>query len=135
MLLLPPLALIAVAGIALFGQTTGREGPRPGGSGAPDGSGGPAVAVIEPVVESIVPSVPPLRGTVATVPGPRTVPAGRRREEGTDGLMGRLPFGLANDTPLVPIVPLVGPSTGDSPPPWIRRLTVLGNYRTDPYQR
>ena len=131
MLLLPPLALIAVAGIAIFGQTTGREGLRPGGSAAP-------VALIEPVSlagPSIVPGILPLRGTVATVPGPRTVPAGRRREEGTDGLMGRLPFGLANDTPLVPIVPLVGPSTGDSPPPWIRRLTVLGNYRTDPYQR
>jgi hypothetical protein len=62
--------------------------------------------------------------------GPLTVPAGRRRVEGTDGLMGRLAFGLAGDTPLEPLVianrftiddvALVVPRF-DSTPPWVRR--------------
>ena len=70
-----------------------------------------------------------------------------RREEGTDGLMGRLPFGLEGDRPLVPIDSVerlnrftiddrvVGWSTLDTTPPWVRRLGRLPNFRTDPYQR
>jgi hypothetical protein len=69
------------------------------------------------------------------------------REEGTDGLMGRLPFGLEGDTPLVRVerAPrlhrfaiddvVVSWSALDTTPPWVRRLGGLPNYRTDPYQR
>lgn len=75
------------------------------------------------------------------------------REEGTDGLMGRLPFGLEGDTPLVAVDAVdagdaverrnrltiddavVGWSTLDTTPPWVRRLGALTSYRTDPYQR
>jgi hypothetical protein len=86
----------------------------------------------------------PFAGVAVT---PRPVPAGHRREEGTDGMMGRLPFGLDGDTPLVR---LGGPghvnrftiddvrtswSTLDTTPPWVRRLGVLGSQATDPYQR
>jgi hypothetical protein len=79
--------------------------------------------------------------------GARTRPRPLRREEGTDGLMGRLPFGLANDTPTVRDA--IDWSTIyderadwskdsaalDTTPPWVRRLGGLGNYRTDPYER
>ncbi|MBA2721005.1 MAG: hypothetical protein H0U52_17450 [Chloroflexi bacterium] len=64
-----------------------------------------------------------------------------RRETGTDGLMGRLPFDLPAD-PLAPrvnrftiddVVPSW--SAWDTTPPWVRRLGFLSSYRTDPYMR
>jgi hypothetical protein len=76
--------------------------------------------------------------------------AGRRaaspidREEGTDGLMGRLPFGLPNDTPFPRSEPVnrfilddvvVGWSSLDTTPPWVRRIGGLSSYVTDPYER
>ena len=74
----------------------------------------------------------------------RPAVAPREREEGTDGLMGRLPFGLANDTPY-PLAEsvnkftiddvLTGWSASDDTAPWSRRLGGLANYRTDPYER
>jgi hypothetical protein len=74
----------------------------------------------------------------------RSTPAGMAREEGTDGLMGRLPFGLPGDTPLVRLERAnrftlddvrVSWSGYDSTPPWVRRIGALSNFRTDPYQR
>jgi hypothetical protein len=59
----------------------------------------------------------------------RTRPVARAREEGTDGLMGRLPFGLANDTPYPPaervnkftIDDVLGRATSlVTTPPWVR---------------
>jgi hypothetical protein len=77
-------------------------------------------------------------------PAVRTVPQGHRREEGTDGLMGRLAFGLSDDTPLVALE-MVNRftiddvrstwSSLDSTPPWVRRVGGLGNQKTDPYER
>ena len=66
------------------------------------------------------------------------------REEGTDGMMGRLPFSLPDDTPVVPVtvanrftIDDIRPawSGNDATPPWVRRVGGLSNYRTDPYQR
>ena len=74
----------------------------------------------------------------------RDRPAAREREEGTDGLMGRLSFGLANDTPYPPAERVnkftiddvrTGWSASDDGPRWSRRLGGLANYRTDPYER
>ena len=77
-------------------------------------------------------------------------PAGMEREEGTDGLMGRLPFGLVGDTPLIRIDSagagerinrftiddrVVGWSGLDTTPPWVRRMGSLSGYVTDPYER
>jgi hypothetical protein len=53
----------------------------------------------------------------------------RAREEGTDGLMGRLPFGLANDTPYPPVERVNKFTIDDvlgraswlgTTPPWVR---------------
>ena len=58
--------------------------------------------------------------------------------------MGRLPFGLPNDTPTLRIEPLnrftiddgvTAAVRFDTTPPWVRRLGGLANFRTDPYQR
>ena len=66
------------------------------------------------------------------------------REHGTDGLMGRLPFGLPNDTPTIRVEranrftldDVQATWSGyDTTPPWVRRLGGLTNFRTDPYQR
>ena len=76
--------------------------------------------------------------------GPRVPPARLPREEGTDGLMGRLAFGLPNDTPTVRVTRenrftiddhIVAWAAFDRTPPWVRRLGGLVNFRTDPYQR
>jgi hypothetical protein len=81
-----------------------------------------------------------------TTPTPVRLP----REEGTDGLMGRLPFGLPNDTPTIRVEPVEWwrvyderadwhrdkvSASGVSAPPWVHRLQGLSNFRTDPYQR
>jgi hypothetical protein len=62
-----------------------------------------------------------------------------RREHGTDGLMGRLPFNLPPDqvAPRVDRFTIddVTRATWDTTPPWVRRLGALSSYRTDPYQR
>jgi hypothetical protein len=126
--LLPPIVLIAVVGLAVVG----RLGPesRPVAPSAPIAAAEVAVAGSS--------------GAASVRPAVRSVPAGHRREEGTDGLMGRLPFGLPNDTPFVRIVPtnrfviddvLVAWSGYDSTPPWVRRLGGLSSYVTDPYMR
>jgi len=76
---------------------------------------------------------------------PRRTAEPRRREEGTDGLMGRLAFGLPGDTPYPPTMPperkdrfeldVVPTSPHFDPAPLRgRRLGVLG-WRTDPMER
>jgi hypothetical protein len=72
------------------------------------------------------------------------VPAGTprpEREEGTDGLMGGIPFGIAGDTPYprrdvvnrFTIDDLaVTASRLDTTPPWVRRTGGLPTYVTDP---
>ena len=116
----------------------------------------PAEAPANPAVKAGVASLPAATAATAATPSPRSdwpaaiadhnrpavVP--REREEGTDGLMGRLPFGLANDTPY-PLAErvnkftiddvLTGWSASDDTAPWSRRLGGLANYRTDPYER
>ena len=70
-------------------------------------------------------------------------PTHRKREEGTDGLMGGIPFGLPNDNPYPSVEPVnrftrddeVSATRLDTTPPWVRRLGALSNYRADPYQR
>ncbi|HUQ79384.1 MAG TPA: hypothetical protein VM427_11010 [Patescibacteria group bacterium] len=64
-----------------------------------------------------------------------------KREHGTDGLMGRLPFDLPPD-PIAPRVNrftiddvVAARTTWDTTPPWVRRLGFLSGYRTDPYMR
>jgi hypothetical protein len=68
------------------------------------------------------------------------------REEGTDGLMGRLVFGLPNDTPTIHVEPtnrwtidddVTGWSDAglDTTPPWVRRIGGLSSFVTDPYMR
>ena len=133
---MPALSLGAVVALGLGGRTTG---PAP----APRGSEAPVVALApSPPVVEVAPSPPAVR----VRPAP---PAGMQREEGTDGLMGRLPFGLDGDTPLVPVGAdgrshlnrftiddvRAAWSALDTTPPWVRRLGGLPNFRTDPYQR
>ncbi|HET7703812.1 MAG TPA: hypothetical protein VFK35_10450 [Candidatus Limnocylindrales bacterium] len=116
-LLVPGLALAAVIGVGLAG-----------------GSGPAQIADGDPApVSSTV--VAPLDTTAARPTAPR------RRETGTDGLMGRLPF----DLPPAPVRPLVNRFTIDdvraawsdldTTPPWVRRIRGFGSYTADPYQR
>ncbi|HET7029185.1 MAG TPA: hypothetical protein VFI34_01635 [Candidatus Limnocylindrales bacterium] len=72
------------------------------------------------------------------------IPYQHDREEGTDGLMGGIPFGLPADTPLVrrervnrfTIDDVSGGwSRPDSPPPWVRRVGGLPTFATDPHER
>ena len=65
-----------------------------------------------------------------------------RREHGTDGLMGRLPFDLPPDpTPervdrfTIDDVVVVARSALATTPPWVWRIGGMSSYRVDPYQR
>ena len=128
--------LIAVVAIAIAGR-----GSRP----APVEQ--PAAPAVQAAVVTSLPAVTPSPRSdwpAAIADRNRPAVAPRKREEGTDGLMGRLPFGLANDTPY-PLAErvnkftiddvLTGWSAADDAPPWSRRLGGLANYRTDPYER
>jgi hypothetical protein len=125
--LLPPIVLIAVVGLTVVGRLGPESGPL--AASAPIAAAPVAVAGFS---------------AAPVLPAGRAIPAGHRREEGTDGLMGRLPFGLPNDTPFVRVVPTnrfviddvhVAWSGFDSTPPWVRRLGGLSSYVTDPYMR
>jgi hypothetical protein len=105
--------------------------------------------VPEPVVAEAVPSRTPLaeidpfaRPTVVPfMPYPVPVVRPNRRETGTDGLMGRLPFDLPPD----PVIRRANRFTTDddrrwwavwdTTPPWVRRVGVLSNSRTDMNRR
>jgi hypothetical protein len=76
-----PALLVGVIGLGLAGRVGGSGDPSPRAS-AP-----PVVVVAEPAP------------TAARAP--LGIPYRHDREEGTDGLMGGLPFGLPGDTPLV----------------------------------
>jgi hypothetical protein len=135
----PPVALIAIVAVALGGRISSSRAlarPVPLASAAPV-----AVSVASPA------ATPSPRSDWPAAIGPHRpapAPAGTRREEGTDGLMGRLPFGLPNDTPLVHVEPVnrftiddvrVAWSGYDSTPPWVRRLGGLSGYVTDPFEK
>jgi hypothetical protein len=132
--------LVAVVAIAIAGRS---NGPRPVPADAP---ANPAVqvAIVSPPASAA--ATPSPRSDWPAAIGDRNRPAAvpREREEGTDGLMGRLPFGLAYDTPYPPAERvnkftiddvLTGWSASDNAAPWSRRLGGLANYRTDPYER
>jgi len=106
----------------------------------------PAVPAVQEAAAASLPAVTPSARSdwPAAVADLNRSAAPREREEGTDGLMGRLPFGLANDTPYPPAERVnkftiddirTGWSASDDAPPWSRRLGGLVNYRTDPYER
>jgi hypothetical protein len=105
----------------------------------------PAVPAVQEAVAASLPAVTPSpRSDWPAALADRNRPATREREEGTDGLMGRLPFGLANDTPYPPAERVnkftiddvrTGWSAADDAPPWSRRLGGLTNFRTDTYER
>jgi hypothetical protein len=135
--------LVAVVAIAITGRGSSARSV-------------PAQAPVSPAVQIAAASLPAATATTAATPSPRSdwpaaianrnhpAVAPRERGEGSDGLMGRLPFGLANDTP-DPLAErvnkftiddvLTGWSAADDAPPWSRRLGALANYRTDPYER
>ncbi len=105
-LLIPPAALAAVLAFAIGGRVMGES------ADAAPALTPAATASVAPAPTSADPSPPDV--AAAEVPGtawrsdwPAAIrgtppPYRRGREEGTDGLMGGLPFGLPNDTPLVP---------------------------------
>lgn len=88
---MPLVALAAVVGLAVAGgHRETRIDPPAAVAAAPAGT--PAAA----------PGAPASAGPrSAATPAPHVT---TRREHGTDGLMGRLPFGLPDDTPIVRIV-------------------------------
>jgi hypothetical protein len=130
MLLAPPIALLAVIGLAIAG------GHRPD----------PADVAVAPRVESIPPAsqapIAAVERAALTVP----IAFAARREQGTDGLMGRLPFGIADDSPLVHverrdkfiiddrILTWLEPAYHEPNRPSFRQGG-LSNYRVDPYAR
>ena len=92
---MPLAALAAVVGLAVAGGHRETRIDQP-----------PAVAAVSArsaaPAAAIAPSLPAIAGPrSAATPVPYVT---TRREHGTDGLMGRLPFGLPDDTPIVRIV-------------------------------
>jgi hypothetical protein len=87
--------LALVVGIALIGGH--RAGPSPVAVDAAEPAPSQVARAEAPTTSPSLPPVPVLAGPILGGP---VILAGER-EEGTDGLMGRLPFGLAGDTPTV----------------------------------
>ena len=143
-MLLPPLVLIAVVAVAVLGRNAS---PQPAQAAA--ASPAPAALGALAAVASAPAATPSPRSDWPSAVAARKAAKPLAREEGTDGLMGRLPFGLAGDTPIVG-VPIIRPepvnrftiddvrtawSGFDTTPPWVRRLGALGSYATDPFER
>ncbi|MDQ3127282.1 MAG: hypothetical protein M3Q66_02325 [Chloroflexota bacterium] len=134
MALLAPIAvLIVVVGLGVAGRIA--SDPT-----APPPSSAPVAVAVAPARTPLATLDPDARPTV--IPFLPLMPfVADRRETGTDGLMGRLPFDLPPD----PVAPRVNRFTiddvvatwaaWDTTPPWVRRLGALSGYRTDPYQR
>jgi hypothetical protein len=143
--LLPAVLLIAVVVVALGGRmSTSRVG------GAAVAVGSPAaVAVAAASPEATTPpaaTTSPRSDWPAAIsprhPAPTVAPL--PREHGTDGLMGRLPFGLPNDTPTIRVEranrftlddAAATRSGFDTTPPWVRRLGGGTSVRTDANRR
>jgi hypothetical protein len=123
MLLLPLGALAAVVGFAVVGGHREATIDRPAAI---------AVAVPAPTSAPVASVIAGLRSVATPVPHVTT-----RREQGTDGLMGRIPFGLPDDMPTVrvierhdrfvtdDVVRTWSDSSGDGPTPAFR-VRVLG---------
>jgi hypothetical protein len=142
--LLPAVILIAVVAVAVVGRI--------GGPGPVADHAGPAAQAAAPASAPGATKVPiattsPRSDWPAALsgraPAAATVPP-LPREHGTDGLMGRLPFGLPNDTPTIRVEranrftvdDVQATSSGfDTTPPWVRRPGGSVNSRKDPYQR
>ncbi len=136
---MPPIVLVAVVAIAVAGRVA--DPARPAAPAAASAAARAGAAATDPDVRSSTPS--PRSDWPAAVAG-RGLALPVAREEGTDGLMGRLPFGLPNDTPYPRSEPVnrfviddvvAGWSSLDTTPPWVRRIGGLSSYVTDPYER
>jgi hypothetical protein len=142
--LLPAVVLIAVVAVAVVGRTgdPGRDADHAGTAAQ-----AAAPASTPGATEGPVATTSPRSDWPAAISG-RAAPTATvpplPREHGTDGLMGRLPFGLPNDTPTIRVEranrftldDVQATWSGfDTTPPWVRRLGGLANFRTDPYQR
>ena len=136
-LLAPVAVLIVVVGLGVAGRFL--AGPKAGGSAQPESQGAVAVAVA-PTRTPLATLDPDARPTV--IPFLPLMPfVADRRETGTDGLMGRLPFDLPRD----PVAPRVNRftiddvvatwTTWDTTPPWVRRLGFMSSHRTEPSER
>jgi hypothetical protein len=137
--LIAPAILIAVIAIGLSGKTA-----KPDPAAVRGASPVVLAARVADVSQPAITPSPRSDWPAALADRNRRAANPRPREEGTDGLMGRLPFGLAYDTPFPPAERvnkftiddvLLGRSSFDTTPPWVRRLHGLANYRTDPYER
>ena len=137
---MPPIVLIGVVLMALSGRAPGpTAGPR---SGASPGASVEVVAAkgAEASHPAVTPS--PRSDWPAAIGHGQVLPL--LREEGTDGLMGRLPFGPPNDTPNATPTGFDFSKLDDERASWSadraaspdsRRLGGLSNYRVDPYER
>ena len=125
-----PLLLVGVAVIGIAGRVAPAVRPAPRGS----------AAVAGPSAVDVVAVLPPSSGPRAAL----GVPYQHAREEGTDGLMGGIPFGLPADSPLVRLDRInrftiddvaLGWSGGSSFPTRVHRIGGLPSYATDPRAR
>lgn len=87
-----PALLVAVVGFGVAGRLGGSGVPPPRSSAPPVVAVAAASAASAPVVAEPAPTA---------ARAPLGIPYQHDREEGTDGLMGGLAFGLPGDTPLV----------------------------------
>jgi hypothetical protein len=129
--------LAAVVAIGVLGRVSSPSTARPSASTVAQ------AASPEPIVAAA--PTPSRRSDWPAAIGRRsTAPTGTPRpdrEEGTDGLMGGIPFGIPGDTPYprrdavnrFTIDDLVVTATRrDTTPPWVRRTGGLPTYVTDP---
>ncbi len=127
--------LIVVIGLGVAGRLV--AGPRSGAPSEADAQAAVAVAVAVGPSRTPLPTLDPnARPTV--IPFLPLMPfVANRRETGSDGLMGRLPFDLPPDDLAVPRVNrftiddvLTARTAWDTTPPWVRRLGLMSSHRT-----
>ncbi|HEV7809857.1 MAG TPA: hypothetical protein VGO64_04595 [Candidatus Limnocylindrales bacterium] len=95
---MPPAALVAVLAIAIGGRLAAV--PDDAARGVTTAEALPAAPLATPFAPARTRTTEWRSDWPAAIRGTASL-ARLGREEGTDGLMGRLPFGLPNDTPLV----------------------------------
>ena len=148
-----PLVLVGVIAVGVAGREGSVAGSSAGlAAGSPAGSaagpsrepvaavvaaGGHEASAVTTVGDQAAPAAAPPVAPPAAPPAER--PTHRQREEGTDGLMGSLPFRIPGDTPYVRPA-LVNRFTIDdavqvpaplrTTPPWIRRTGDLTSSAT-----